>query len=68
VSLSDDRKASYFIFFVFVRELLPRAFAIDTNPDLRYLEVDWAEKPNKQVGGANYSLTSQSHLVRMVVD
>jgi hypothetical protein len=41
-------------------KLLPRAFAIDTNPDLSYLEVDWAEKPNKQVGGANCSLTSQS--------
>jgi len=40
--------------------LLPRAFAIDTNPDLSYLEVDWAEKPNKQAGGANCSLTSQS--------
>jgi len=41
--------------------LLPRAFVvIDTNPDLSYLEVDWAEKPNKQVGGANCSLTSQS--------
>jgi len=59
VSLSDDRKASYFIFFVFARELLPRAFAIDTNPDLDYPEVDWAENPNKQVGGANCSLTSQ---------
>jgi len=42
--------------------------AIDTNPDLSYLEVDWAGKPNKQVGGANCSLTSQPHLVRMVVD
>jgi len=60
VSFSDDRKASYFIFFVSARELSPRAFAIDTNPDLSYLEVDWAEKPNKQVGGANCSLASQS--------
>jgi len=31
---------------------LPQAFAVDINPDLSYLEVDWAEKPNKQVGGA----------------
>jgi hypothetical protein len=65
---SRDREASYFIFFVSARALLPRAFAIDTNQDLSYLEVDWAEKPNKQVGGANCSLTSQSYLVRMVVD
>jgi len=50
------------------RELLPRAFAIDTNPDLDYPEVDWVEKLNKQVGDANYSLTSQSHFRRMVVD
>jgi hypothetical protein len=48
--------------------LLPRAFVIDTNPDLSYLEVDRAEKPNKQVGGANCSLTNQSYLVRMMVD
>jgi len=49
---------------LYVASLLPRAFIIDTNPDLSYLEVDWAEKPNKQVGGANCSFASQSQPLR----